>query len=94
MSLPENTKSPAGVANALAPNMKYQKQDLEQRIKDINAECEALALKRAEELKLGTGLPVQVIQQMLAAKGCRCMVALDIFETRRRDAEIAARQVA
>ena len=52
------------------------KQDLEERIKDIRREAEKLVLLRAEELKKGSGLPIEVLLQMLQAGKCRCTAAL------------------
>jgi hypothetical protein len=73
--------------------MKFaKKRELEQQIKELRREAEAFVRARAEELKVGSGLPIEVLLQMLQAGKCRCTAALDIFETERKDKAIADAQ--
>jgi hypothetical protein len=66
---------------------------LEDRIASFRKELDKFITARALELKQGTGLPLPIILQLLNQNlGCQCSVAAEIVATRKRDAEIAARE--
>lgn len=66
---------------------------LEQRIADFRRGLDNFIRERALEIQKGTGLPLPMILQLLDHNlGCQCAVATEIVATRKRDAEIAARQ--
>jgi hypothetical protein len=71
-----------------------QKKPLEERIHDLERECREFVHKRATETT-PKGVPVTVIERMLmvSAGGNPFLAAQQISETKRREEEVARRQV-
>jgi hypothetical protein len=68
-----------------------KEKSLLERIEEVQIECDKFVLKRAEEVKGNSGLPIEVIVQMLRV-GCPCYSAKKVMANIERDAEIAREQ--
>ena len=73
-------------------NMKPAKPPLDQRIKELQLECDAFALAYAQEKADGTGLPVQVVLRSITGGRDPFNSALYIMALQKRDRELEKKQ--